>query len=80
MVEDCEFYWKVLDAIEDGVYFTNKDRKITYWNKGAEKITGYAENLPYAPFDVGGGNSRRIGHNRADSDHGLPTQPGHRAR
>jgi len=42
MVEDCEFYWQVLDVLEDGVYFTNGDRKITYWNKGAEKITGYS--------------------------------------
>ena len=36
------FYKKLLDNLYDGVYFVDKDRKITYWNKGAERITGYA--------------------------------------
>jgi diguanylate cyclase (GGDEF)-like protein/PAS domain S-box-containing protein len=26
----------------DGVYIVNRDREILYWNKGAERITGYA--------------------------------------
>jgi diguanylate cyclase (GGDEF)-like protein/PAS domain S-box-containing protein len=25
----------------DGVYFVDRDRRITYWNRGAEQITGY---------------------------------------
>src|SRR3990172_9232156 len=37
-----EFYKTLLDNLYDGVYFVDKDRKITYWNKGAERITGYA--------------------------------------
>ncbi len=41
MIEDNEFYWKLLDALKDGVYFANTQRKITYWNKAAEEITGY---------------------------------------
>lgn len=41
MIEDNEFYWKLLDALKDGVYFANTQRKITYWNKAAEAITGY---------------------------------------
>ncbi len=41
MIEDQEFYWKLLDTLQDGVYFANLDRKVTYWNKGAEQITGY---------------------------------------
>jgi PAS domain S-box-containing protein len=41
MIEDQEFYWKLLDTLKDGVYFTNNKRKITYWNKGAEELTGY---------------------------------------
>jgi diguanylate cyclase (GGDEF)-like protein/PAS domain S-box-containing protein len=36
------FYRDLLDEIEDGVYFVDPDRRITYWNRGAEKITGYA--------------------------------------
>lgn len=38
---DNEFYKKLLDTLYDGVYFVDKDRRITYWNKGAERITGY---------------------------------------
>ena len=36
-----EFYKNILDSIADGIYFLDKDRMITYWNKGAERITGY---------------------------------------
>jgi diguanylate cyclase (GGDEF)-like protein/PAS domain S-box-containing protein len=35
-------YQKLLANIRDGVYFTDLDRRITYWNKGAESITGYS--------------------------------------
>jgi len=35
------FFKGILDQIPDGVYFVDKDRTITYWNKGAERITGY---------------------------------------
>jgi diguanylate cyclase (GGDEF)-like protein/PAS domain S-box-containing protein len=31
----------ILDNLFDGVYFVDRDRVITYWNKGAERITGY---------------------------------------
>lgn len=41
MIEDNEFYWKLLDTMKDGVYFANKKRRITYWNKAAEELTGY---------------------------------------
>jgi PAS domain S-box-containing protein len=41
MIEDNEFYWKLLDTLEDGVYFANEKKTITYWNKAAEEITGY---------------------------------------
>jgi diguanylate cyclase (GGDEF)-like protein/PAS domain S-box-containing protein len=36
------FYKTLLDSMHDGVYFVDKDRRITYWNKGAERITGFA--------------------------------------
>lgn len=35
------FYKQLLDSLYDGVYFVDTDRRITYWNKGAERITGY---------------------------------------
>jgi diguanylate cyclase (GGDEF)-like protein/PAS domain S-box-containing protein len=36
-----DFYQRFLDNLHDGVYIVNRDRKIVYWNKGAERITGY---------------------------------------
>jgi diguanylate cyclase (GGDEF)-like protein/PAS domain S-box-containing protein len=39
---DKKFYQNLLDQISDGVYFLNLDRRITYWNSGAERITGYS--------------------------------------
>lgn len=39
---DQEFYRNLLDEIADGVYFVSRDRRITYWNAGAERITGYS--------------------------------------
>ena len=36
-----EFYQDLLDQISDGVYFVTRDRRITYWNGGAERITGF---------------------------------------
>lgn len=38
---DDSFYKTLLDSLYDGVYFVDKDRRITYWNKGAERITGF---------------------------------------
>lgn len=36
-----QFHKNLIDNLYDGVYFVDKDRLITYWNKGAERITGY---------------------------------------
>lgn len=41
MPEDLKFYKNLVDNLHDGVYFVNRERIITYWNKGAENITGY---------------------------------------
>ena len=38
-----EFYKELLDSLADGVYFVDRDRCITYWNKAAERLTGYSE-------------------------------------
>ena len=37
-----EVYRTILEQMEDGVYFVDRDRRITYWNAGAERITGYS--------------------------------------
>jgi diguanylate cyclase (GGDEF)-like protein/PAS domain S-box-containing protein len=42
MNPDSNFYKSFLDNLYDGVYFVDPERKITYWNKGAERLTGYA--------------------------------------
>jgi diguanylate cyclase (GGDEF)-like protein/PAS domain S-box-containing protein len=34
-------YQQLLDNMFDGLYFVDRQRVITYWNKAAEKITGY---------------------------------------
>src|SRR6478672_11885933 len=36
------FYRRLLDNLADGVYFVDLDRRITYWNKAAEAISGYS--------------------------------------
>jgi len=35
------FYKALLDNLYGGVYFVDPDKKITYWNKLAERLTGY---------------------------------------
>jgi PAS domain S-box-containing protein len=37
-----DFYKRLLDNLNDGVYIVNLHREIVYWSKGAERITGYA--------------------------------------
>jgi len=34
---------KVLDSLFDGVYFVDINRRITYWNAAAERISGYSK-------------------------------------
>ena len=41
MPHEKDFYKNIIDNLYDGVYFVDRDRVITYWNKGAERITGY---------------------------------------
>lgn len=35
-----KFYKSLLDHLKDGVLFVDQKRKITFWSKGAERITG----------------------------------------
>ncbi len=42
MSDDDPGFKDILDNLYDGVYFVDQERRITYWNKGAERITGYS--------------------------------------
>ncbi|MEI2716598.1 MAG: GGDEF domain-containing protein [Candidatus Nanopelagicales bacterium] len=35
------FFRELVDNLLEGVYFVDRDRRITYWNSGAELLTGY---------------------------------------
>ena len=37
-----DFFKALLDNFYDGVYFVDPDGRITYWNKGAERISGFS--------------------------------------
>lgn len=41
MKENDDTFKKILDNLGDGVYFVDRDRRILYWNKGAERISGF---------------------------------------
>lgn len=36
-------YQNILEQLTEGIYYVDTDRKITYWNKAAENITGYSK-------------------------------------
>jgi diguanylate cyclase (GGDEF)-like protein/PAS domain S-box-containing protein len=37
-----KFYERLLENMYDGVYFVDRSRRILYWNRGAEHLTGYS--------------------------------------
>ena len=37
----ADLYREIVENMHDGIYFVDRERRITYWNKGAERITGY---------------------------------------
>ncbi|HVN31548.1 MAG TPA: sensor domain-containing diguanylate cyclase [Thermoanaerobaculaceae bacterium] len=41
MPQQSDFFKTLLDNFYDGVYFVDPDRRITYWNKAAERISGF---------------------------------------
>src|SRR5579864_436057 len=40
-LNDPEIYRAVLDKLQTGVYIVDRNRRIRFWNEGAEQITGY---------------------------------------
>jgi len=41
MKSERDFYKTIVDTIYEGIYFMDLNRTITFWNNGAERITGY---------------------------------------
>ena len=37
-------YERIIENLHDGLYFVDRDRIITFWNKAAEKISGFTAN------------------------------------
>ena len=40
-LQDGELHKALLDQLDTGIYIVDRDRRILYWNGGAERITGY---------------------------------------
>lgn len=38
---NTDHFEQVLDSVNDGVYVTDRERRIVYWNRAAERITGF---------------------------------------
>ena len=43
MEETLDFYRNLLDNLYDGVYFLDRNRRIVFWNEGAERLTGFSK-------------------------------------
>lgn len=41
MLNNDQAYRKMLENFYEGVYYVDTERRITFWNKGAERITGF---------------------------------------
>jgi PAS domain S-box-containing protein len=51
VVRACDEFWgirfssseeRLMEALRDGVYFVDRERKITHWSEGAESVSGHA--------------------------------------
>jgi diguanylate cyclase (GGDEF)-like protein/PAS domain S-box-containing protein len=47
---DDKFYKELIENLYDGVYYVDDSQRITFWNKSAEKITGYLKNEVLGSF------------------------------
>jgi diguanylate cyclase (GGDEF)-like protein/PAS domain S-box-containing protein len=41
MTDESAFYRRIIDSLDEGVYFVDRSRQVTYWSRGAERITGH---------------------------------------
>jgi diguanylate cyclase (GGDEF)-like protein len=44
MSYEIDSYERIVENLYDGLYFVDRDRVITYWNKAAEQISGFTAN------------------------------------
>lgn len=44
-MDDLNLFKSILDKLHEGVYLVDGDRRITYWNSGAERITGFSAEI-----------------------------------
>ena len=44
MALEKDFCERVIENLYDGLYFVDRDRVITYWNRAAERISGFTAN------------------------------------
>lgn len=44
-MESAQFYLDIINQLQDGIYFVDKNREIKFWNAAAEKITGYKADM-----------------------------------
>lgn len=47
------FFKRLLDNLYDGIYFVDVERRILYWNKGAERISGFRSDEVVGRFCYG---------------------------
>ena len=40
-LEDPQLLRAILDNLQTGLFVTDREHRIVFWNDGAEKITGY---------------------------------------
>lgn len=40
-MEDAAFFRAIVDSLYDAAYFVDPDRRIKYWNRSAERLTGF---------------------------------------
>jgi diguanylate cyclase (GGDEF)-like protein/PAS domain S-box-containing protein len=43
MMEEQDFLRDIIDNLYDGLYYVDQNRRITVWNKSAERISGYSK-------------------------------------
>jgi diguanylate cyclase (GGDEF)-like protein/PAS domain S-box-containing protein len=39
---DKQSYQRIIETLHEGLYFVDRERRITYWNRAAENISGFA--------------------------------------
>jgi diguanylate cyclase (GGDEF)-like protein/PAS domain S-box-containing protein len=42
MFDETSLYREILNSLQDGIYFVDRQRTIAFWNSGAEQISGFS--------------------------------------